>query len=72
MSKILYPQATQDFQIKVLLSHVFLGQSEKSYQCTDIGTCKILAQLDQMDPKKWLFPSRHCEKFEGVNLNEVW
>ena len=21
---------------------------------------------------KWLFPSRHCEKFEGVNLNEVW
>ena len=22
--------------------------------------------------KKWLFPSRHCEKLEGVNLNEVW
>ena len=20
----------------------------------------------------WLFPSRHCEKLEGVNLNEVW
>ena len=22
--------------------------------------------------EEWLFPSRHCEKLEGVNLNEVW
>ena len=21
--------------------------------------------------KEWLFPSRHCEKLEGFNLNEV-